>query len=208
MQHLRSRLTPVRVEAVTSAFVAAGEPEGVHDLGRLLENLNNAGLSGDLELRAPAIRPLYSATAQLELGAPLLIRRDDIIFANFEGPHFTRGLASAPFEDLPVLLVAPPFQLQGIVSVSRGADPTPALRTIARGFFIVRDARVFDTDGAPLGDGEQIVVNGRIVQALSATTKHIESRRAQPGFESRMRPEIVPPSGERAGGDAGATRAA
>jgi hypothetical protein len=81
MQNLRSRLTPVRVEAVTSSLVASGEPEGVHDLGRLLENLNNTGINGDLELREPAIRPLYSSTQTLELGAPLLIRRDDIIFA-------------------------------------------------------------------------------------------------------------------------------
>jgi hypothetical protein len=114
----------------------------------------------------------------------------------------------AAADDLPVLLIAPPFQVQGTVSIACGAEPTPALRTLAQGFFIVRQAHVFDAEGAPLGEGEQIVVNGRIVQALSATRKHIDARRAQQPFEARVRPEIVERADERSETPAGAARAA
>ena len=101
------RLGEARVEVVTTTFVASGRPEGVHDLGRLIENLNNPAVSRQLELHAPVVRPLYRATSQLELDAPLLVRREDIIFINFEGPHFTRGLWKPPVIDVPALLMAP-----------------------------------------------------------------------------------------------------
>jgi hypothetical protein len=193
MQHLPNP-AGVRVEVVTSAFVASGRPEGVHDLGRLLENLNHPGLSGDLELHAPAIRPLYASAPQLDLGAPLLIRRDDIIFLNFEGPHYTRGNTNGFHEDLPVLLIAPPFQIQGVVAIARGAEPTPALRTLGQAFFVVYQSQVFDADGAALGEGEQIVVNGRAMQMLSATARRIQAQRTPtpaPARETRARDEAV-----------------
>lgn len=163
----------VRIEAVTTTFVASGRPEGVHDLGRLLEALNHPVLSRQLELQNASVRPLYRATARVDLDAPLLVRRGDIIFINFEGPYFTRGRSMPRTIDVPALLMAPPFQLQGSVAVDIDADATQSLRSLARGFFVVRRARVYDADGALLGDGEQIVVNGAIVQMMSATQRHI-----------------------------------
>ena len=164
----------VRIEAVTTTFVASGRPEGVHDLGRLLEALNHPVLSRQLELQNASVRPLYRATARVDLDAPLLVRRGDIIFINFEGPYFTRGRSMPRTIDVPALLMAPPFQLHGSVAVDIDADATQALALAWRaGFFVVRRARVYDADGALLGDGEQIVVNGAIVQMMSATQRHI-----------------------------------
>lgn len=175
MSGLAGRLPEVRIEIVTSAFVASGVPEGIHDLGRLLENLNNPAISRHIELRSPAVRPLYRAQAHVELDAPLLVRRDEVVFANFEGPYFTRGIVRGAEADVPVLLMAPPFQLQGIVPMPPAADRTQALRTMAQGFFLVRNARVFDSDGNDLGEGEQIVVNGAMVQMTSATRRRIDA---------------------------------
>jgi hypothetical protein len=163
----------VRAEVVTTTFVASGRPEGVHDLGRLLETLNAITGSRRIELHDPVVRPLYRATSQLELDAPLLVKREDIIFINFEGPYFRRGLADEPATEVAVLLMAPPFQVQGKVAVAPGADATQGLRTMAQQFFVVRDARVFDTDGVLLGEGEQIVLNGAAAQMISATARHI-----------------------------------
>jgi hypothetical protein len=174
------RLGEARVEVVTTTFVASGRPEGVHDLGRLIENLNNPALSRQLELHAPVVRPLYRATSQLELDAPLLVRREDIIFINFEGPHFTRGLWKPPVIEVPALLMAPPFQVQGSVAVAQDAEITQGLRAMAQGFFVIRAARVFDAEGALLGEGEQIVINGSAVQMMSATRRHITAIGAVP----------------------------
>jgi hypothetical protein len=173
MRKFESTLLDVRVEVVTATFVASGIPEGVHDLGRFLETLNNDAMSRHLELASPAVRPLYRASDQLHLDAPLLVRRDEIIFATFEGPAFVRGNEQPTRIDAPILLLAPPFQIQGIVALAPGAIPTQALRPTMQGFFGVRSARVFDADGAALGEGEQIIVNGAAVQMASSTEQHI-----------------------------------
>jgi hypothetical protein len=173
MRKIQPRLAEVRAEIVTTTFVASGRPEGIHDLGRFLENLNNRSVNAQVELCSPAIRPLYRATASLELEAPLLVRREDIIFANFEGPHFTRGFTQSETVDVPVLLMAPPFQIQGVFTAGRGADVTQALRFASERFFVIKSTRVFDADGSPLGEGDRIVVNGAAVQMMSATRQHI-----------------------------------
>jgi hypothetical protein len=69
--------------------------------------------------------------------------------------------------------MAPPFQIQGVLSVPRGADVTQALRFAAERFFVLAGTRVFDTEGAPLGEGERIVVNGAAVQMMSASRQHV-----------------------------------
>jgi hypothetical protein len=196
MTYEQSNPLHVRVEVVTSMFVAAGRPEGIHDLGRLLENLNNPMVSREIDLHEPEIRPLYRAGERLQLDAGLLIRREDIIFANFEGPYFMRGMSQIRQVDAPVLLLAPPFQIQGTIAVSAGVDPKQALRSLVRGFFVVRNARVFDADGAPLGEGEQIVVNADAVQMASATALHIPQSAALP---ARAVIEEIPRPDERRG---------
>lgn len=175
MKKLEGRLPEVRIEVVTTTFVASGRPAGIHDLGRLLENLNNPAVSRHIELLAPAVRPLYRAQAHVELDAPLLVRREEIVFANFDGPHFTRGVVMPPRVDVPVLLMAPPFQIQGMVALPPAAEPAEALRNVIGGFFSVRFARVFDADGNQLGEGDQIIVNGAAVQMTCATRRHIEA---------------------------------
>jgi hypothetical protein len=184
------RRNDVRVEAVTATFVASGRPEGVHDLGRLLEALNHPVLTRALELKSASIRPLYRANARVDLDAPLLLRRPDIIFLNFEGPHFTRGMTKPATVDAPALLMAPPFQVQGNVAVDVDADATQGLRARASGFFVVRGARVYDADGALLGEGEQIIVNGTAVQMMSATRRHISVPNASPGREPAATTEV------------------
>ncbi|HYM15796.1 MAG TPA: hypothetical protein VEZ14_09565 [Dehalococcoidia bacterium] len=172
---LEGRLPEVRIEIVTTTFVASGQPEGIHDLGRFLENLNNAAISRQIELKAPAIRPLYRAQAHIELDAPLLIRREEIVFANFDGPYFTRGTVQPTRVDVPVLLMSPPFQIQGMVALAPGVEATQALRNAIASFFVVRNALVFDAEGNQLGEGEQIIVNGGAVQMSCATRRHIEA---------------------------------
>jgi hypothetical protein len=183
MRKFETPKAAVRLEVVTRDVVANGSPDGIHDLGRLLEALNNPSIAAAIELRSPAIRPLYRATSSLQLEAPLLVRRREIIFAAFEGPHFTRGASRPPMRDVPVLLMAAPFQIQGLFPVQRDADATPALHDAARGFFVVSEARVFDTHGATLGDGETIVVNGAAVQMMSATRQHIAAAATTPAVE-------------------------
>ena len=173
MRALPRQAIDVRVEVVTTAFVAAGEPAGIHDLGRLLEHLNNAALGEHIELQSATLRPLYRAARPMELDAPVVVRREQMIFANFEGPHFTRGAVREERVDAPVLLLAPPFQVRGTVSFEPEIDRTQALRTHLHRFFVVRDAKVYDAEGAELGEGEQIVVNGAAVQMISATALHI-----------------------------------
>lgn len=188
MRKHERRMDETRLEVVTATFVASGRPEGVHDLGRLLENLNNPALHHQIELHDPIVRPLYSADEQLALDVPLVVRREDVIFATFEGPHFTRGLVRPPQVDAPVLLLAPPFQIQGTVSIAPGAERSQALRGMVRGFFAVRDARVFAADGAPLGEGEQIAVNGAAVQMFGATARHIAAAEAPRGAQRAATP--------------------
>jgi len=173
MRKIEPWLSEVRTEIVTTTFVASGRPEGIHDLGRFLENLNSIAIGQQIELQSPAIRPLYCGAASLHLEAPLLVRREDIVFANFEGPHITRGTARPETFGVPVLLMAPPFQIQGVFAVQQGADVTQALRFASQGFFIVKQTRVFDAEGASLGEGDRIVVNGAAVQMMSATRQHI-----------------------------------
>ena len=191
MAKLDGRLPEVRIEVVTTTFVAAGQPEGIHDLGRFLENLNNPVASRHIELRAPAIRPLYRAQTHVSLDAPLLVRREEIVFANFDGPYFTHGVVRKPDADVPALLMAPPFQIQGIVGIDAGADATQAIRSLMHGFFMVRGAHVFDADGNPLGEGEQIVVNGFAVQMASATQRHIEAIAAAPAAATRAEADDI-----------------
>ena len=118
MSKLNGRLPEVRIEVVTTTFVASGRPEGVHDLGRFLESLNNPAVSRHIELHDPAIRPLYRAQAAIDLDAPMLVRRDEIVFANFEGPYFTHGVVRPAEVDAPVLLMAPPFQIAGTIGIA------------------------------------------------------------------------------------------
>lgn len=169
------RINSVRAEVVTTTFVASGTPEGIHDLGRFLEMLNNPAIARHIELREPAIRPLYRAAALMQLESPLLVRRDDIVFANFEGPHFTRGNVRPPVAAAPVLLMAPPFQISGTFDATPGADPTQALRQAAHGFFVVRNACVYDAEGNVLGEGDHIIVNGTAVQMTAASRRHIDA---------------------------------
>ena len=173
MKKIENHLHDVRIEVVTTTFVASGEPAGIHDLDRFIEALNNPQVSHQIELTSPAVRPLYRASDQLHLDASLLIRRDEIVFANFEGPSIAADPNTTQI-DAPVLLLAPPFQIQGIVSLAPGTDATQALRSMVGGFFVVRKASVFDADGNALGEGEQIIVNGAAVQMTAATRQHIE----------------------------------
>lgn len=189
MRKLEGRLPEVRIEIVTATFVASGQPEGIHDLGRFMENLNNPAIARHIELRNPAIRPLYRAQAHVELDSALLVRRDEIIFANFDGPYFTRGAVKPAEVDVPALLMAPPFQIQGTVALPPGADPTQGLRSLVQGFFAVRSARVFDADGNPLGEGDQIIVNGAAVQMTAATRRHIETIAPKTPVQQRL--EVV-----------------
>jgi hypothetical protein len=171
MKKTDQRTADARIEVVTTTFVASGHPEGVHDLARCIEHLNNGPVSQHITLLDPAVRPLYRASDQLHLTAPLLVNRDEIVFANFEGPSYAPAAGGI---EAPVLLLAPPFQIQGSVSFAAGADPAQALRGIVGGFFVVRKASVYDADGNPLGEGEQIIVNGAAVQMTAATSQHID----------------------------------
>jgi hypothetical protein len=180
MTRTNNMLSEVRVEVVTTTFVASGRPEGIHDLGRLLEMLNNPVIARQIELTSPSVRPLYRAAAQLQLEAALLVRRDDIVFANFDGPYFARGAVKAATKAVPLLLMAPPFQISGAVEVAPSADGTQALRSATQGFFVVHEASVFDADGHSLGEGSQIIVNGAAVQMTCATRQHIEPAMATP----------------------------
>jgi hypothetical protein len=205
MRKLDNRLGEPRVELVTAAFVASGRPDGAHDFGRLLENLNNPTLFGCIELHQPSVRPLYSGGDPLALDVPLLVRREDVIFAAFEGPYFTRGLVRPQQVDVPVLLLTPPFQVQGTVAMPPGVDRTQALRNLVRGFFAVRDAQVLDSDGAPLREGEQIAVNGALVEMYGATERHI---RAAAGAVTRVPRAVAPEAAAPAANGTAATRAA
>lgn len=171
MKKTDQRTADARIEVVTTTFVASGRPEGMHDLARCIEHLNNGPVSQHITLLDPAVRPLYRASDQLHLTAPLLVKRDEIVFANFEGPSYAPAAGGI---EAPVLLLAPPFQIQGSVAFAPGADPAQALRSIVGGFFVVRKAGVYDADGNPLGEGEQIIVNGSRVQMTAATSQHID----------------------------------
>jgi|CXWL01.1.fsa_nt_gi hypothetical protein len=176
----------IRIETVTAAFVASGVPVGVRDLGRLLENLNNPAIARHIELAAgAAIRPLYRAASPLLLDTAVLVRRDEIVFATFEGPHIEHDLVRDAAAEAPCLLMAPPFQIQGAVSFAPGAVPAQALRFLLSGFFVVRNARVYDADGYMLGEGEQIVVNGSAVQMAAPTSRHIEAFTEKAGAARR-----------------------
>ncbi|MEX2245749.1 MAG: hypothetical protein WEC75_03590, partial [Dehalococcoidia bacterium] len=158
---------------MTTTFVASGRPDGVHDLGRFLENLNNPAIAHDVELLDASVRPLYSARDRVRLDAPLLVKRGDIVFANFEGPRAMPAPVRSSLAEAVVLLLAPPFQISGTALFPQESNPQRALRSVVRGFFSLRDAHVFDADGMPLGEGEQIVVNAAAVQMTSATRQRI-----------------------------------
>jgi hypothetical protein len=190
MRRIEPKLSEPRAEIVTTTFVASGRPDGSHDLGRFLENLNSDSKI-HIELASPAIRPLYRATNSLQLEAPLLIRGEDVIFATFDGPHFTRGTARPATIDVPVLLMAPPFQIQGTYAVQQDADVTQALRFASKQFFVINDTRVFDADGAPLGEGERIIINGAAVQMMSATRQHISVTTAAPTARREATVEVA-----------------
>jgi hypothetical protein len=175
MQTNNTQSPDIRIEIVTAAFVAAGVPEGIHDLGRLLENLNNPAITKHLSLTQATLRPLYRAASPLVLDAPLLVRRDEIVFATFEGPNIAHDVVKPSLASTPCLMMAPPFQIQGDVALLPGADRTQALRSLVGGFFQASDARVYDAEGYLLGEGQQIVVNGAVVQMVSPTRRHIET---------------------------------
>lgn len=195
MRSLPRHATDVRMEAVTNVFVAAGTPAGIHDLGRLLEQLNSGPLGDQIELQQATLRPLYRAARPLELDAPVVVRREQIIFCNFEGPHFTRGSVRPATVDAPVLLLVPPFQIRGVAEIEPAADGTDAMRSRLHRFFVVRDARVYDAEGNELGEGEQIVVNGGRVQMMSATALHIPALAATRPAPRTQR-EAVPAADE------------
>jgi hypothetical protein len=174
-----------RVEVVTSTFVASGIPTGIRDLGRLLENLNNPAISRQIELRQASLRPLYRAASPLVVETPVLVRRDDVIFATFEGPYLEHDVVRPSGPDAPCLLMAPPFQIQGTVSLGAGTETQEALRTLVSGFLAINNARVFDADGYLLGEGERIVVNGARVQMSALTKHHIEAFAERAGAERR-----------------------
>jgi hypothetical protein len=180
----------VRVELVTATFVAAGRPVGVHDLARLLENLNNPSIAQYIELEHASVRPLYRAGVQAHLDAPLAVKRDDVVFANFEGPHYTRGTVPPAQDDAPALLLAPPFQIQGTVSVAPKSEASAAVRGLTQRFFLVRGAEVFDAEGSALGRGDQIVVNGRIVQMACATSQRIRAGTARAAWPPAAADEV------------------
>jgi len=77
--------------------------------------------------------------------------------------------------DVPALLMAPPFQISGTMVLAPGAERTQALRNAVQGFFVIRKAQVYDTEGTQIGEGEQIIVNGAAVQMSAATRRHIDS---------------------------------
>lgn len=189
MRKFESSSLDVTVEVVTTTFVASGRPTGVHDLARFVENLNNQALFRQFEIEDPVVRPLYRAGHQVALGAPLLVRRDDVIFANFEGPSFSRGEEGPVRVNTPALLMAPPFQIAGSVALPAGADPTQAMRGMMQSFFIVRDAVVYDADGNTLGEGRQIIVNGNVVQMASPTARHIDAVAVRAPFTPRAEAE-------------------
>ena len=164
----------IRIEIVTTSFVAAGKPAGISDLGRLLENFNNPSIARHIELSAATVRPLYRAASPLAVDSTLLVRRDEIVFATFEGPQDDRA-ADGSLTDTPCLMLAPPFQIQGDVPLQTRAHRAQALRALTAGFFQVRDARVYDAEGYLLGEGQQIIVNGTAVQMAAPTRKHIEA---------------------------------
>ena len=47
------------------------------------------------------------------------------------------------------------------LGIDADADATQAMRAMMHGFFMVRNARVFDADGNSLGEGDQIVLLGQ-----------------------------------------------
>jgi hypothetical protein len=175
----------IRVEIVTATFVASGRPEGVRDLGRFLENLNNPAISRYIELAGATVRPLYRAASPAPLGATLLARRDEVIFATFEGPFVAHDAVRPPSLESVCLLLAPPFQIQGTVGFPPGVVLPQALRSLAGTFFIARDARVYDAEGYLLGEGEQIIVNGGAVQMAAPTKRRIEAFAERAGAERR-----------------------
>lgn len=185
MQNSEARSIGTRIEIVTAAFVAAGIPDGVHDLGRLLENLNNPAITKHVALTQATLRPLYRAASPLVLDAPLLVRRDEIVFATFEGPNVTHDVIKPTMAETPCLMMAPPFQIQGDISLQPGADRTQALRSLVTGFFQVKDARVYDAEGYLLGEGQQIIVNGSAIQMVSPTRRHIEAFAEKAGHARR-----------------------
>lgn len=180
-----------RMEVVTTTFVATGVPAGMRDLARLLENLNNPAISRQVELRDATVRPLYRAASPLMLEAPVLVRRDDIIFATFEG---LASVDEAPdtraLVEVPCLLMAPPFQIQGSIALP-GTEAQEALRSLTTGFMAIAAARVYDADGYLLGEGERIIVNGARVQMCSLTKRHIEAFAERAGTERRAAPAFA-----------------
>jgi hypothetical protein len=196
------RLSEVRIEVVTTTFVASGRPDGVHDLGRFLEMLNNPAISHYIELHDAAIRPLYRAQAAIDLDSPMLVRRDEIVFVNFEGPYFARPAIRPPQIDAPALLLAPPFQIAGTFALAPGADATAALRAAVHGFMMVQQAHVFDADGNDLGQGDQIVVNGAAVQMTSSTRRRIAVTPQKAALQTVGRTADLEESPQRAAGRA------
>jgi hypothetical protein len=174
-----------RVEVVTSTFVASGVPAGAQDLDRFLEILNNPSVGKQITLEQATVRPLYRAASPLALEAPILVRRSDIVFANFEGPACDEDRLDPRSTTAPCLFLAPPFQVQGTASFSAGADPAPALQSALAGFLLVRDASVYDADGYMLGQGERIIVNGMAVQMATPSGRHIEAFAETAGITRR-----------------------
>jgi hypothetical protein len=75
--------------------------------------------------------------------------------------------------------------------VQQDADVTQALRFASKQFFVINDTRVFDADGAPLGEGERIIINGAAVQMMSATRQHISVTTAAPTARREATVEVA-----------------
>lgn len=178
----------VRIEVVTRTFVAIGRPDGASHLGWLLETLNNPAASRHIDLHDASLRSVHRTEPAMRLQAPLVVRRDDIVFASFEGPDYAPGVVRPPVVERPVLLLAPPFQILGSVFFTPEADTSRALRSLVHGFFLVRHARVFSIEGDALGDGDQVVVNGAQVQMTTIARQHIAPARATKPATRRRAP--------------------
>ena len=68
----------------------------------------------------------------------------------------------------PVIVLAPPFQITGNTHIAEAADVNLALTRLVRAFLPLTEARVvFEGGEAALCEDEVIVLNGRLVDAIS-----------------------------------------
>ena len=129
MKKIENQMQDVRVEVVTTTFVASGRPEG-HPGPRSLHRSaqQSAGVAPDHADRsggAAAVSRVGPAAPRCGAADPP--RRDRL--RELRRAELRRSGSSSQV-DAPVLLLAPPFQIQGLVSLPAGTDPTQALRGV------------------------------------------------------------------------------